>query len=214
MARKDDVSSPDGMKVVASAGGEGREEEESLNEALHDEIRALPASGEMKDFACGHCGVSLYHMDLYGLVLHSNGKSPEKCGQCAAEWFRSISCRCALCGLPIMPGDPVALYGPSNKFKRQRVTEVRSGVLGCMRWDCCPSGGFFAGHWTGKGFRPAFPDGQTVVERVFATGQTVVGDLSQKPEGESVIELPLPPDLARAFRAPWYKRLWDKLLGR
>lgn len=214
MTRKDDVSSPDGMKVVASVGGESRGEEEGLNEALHDEIRALPASDEMKDFACGHRGISLYHMDLYGQVLHSNGKSPEKCGQCAAEWFRSISRRCALCGLVIMPGDAVALYCPSRKFKRERVTEVKSGVLGCMRWDCCPSGGFFAGHWTGQGFRPAFPDGQTVVERVFATGETVVGDLSEPAEGDVVIEKPLPPDLVRAFRRPWYKRLWDTLRDR
>jgi len=211
MSKKSNVRSPEGMKVVASAGGEPSEE---FQEAAHDEIRPVVASEELKDFACGHRGPKLYHLDLYGQVLHSNGTSPDTCGQCCAERFRADSCRCALCGLIIFPGDPVALYAPSPDFKRARVTEVKSGVLGCMRWDCCPCGGYFAGHWTGKGFRPAFSDGATAVEQCLAKGEVVVGDLSQTPGSGGIIETPLPPDLVRSFRPRWYRRLWDLIRGR
>jgi len=212
MSKKSDVRSPEGMKVVASAGsGESSDE---FQEAIHDEIRPVAASEELKDFACGHRGPKLYHLDLYGSVMRSNGVSPDKCGQCCAEMFRSTSCRCALCGLVIFPGDPVALYGPSRQFQPERVTEVRSGVIGCLRWDCCPSGGFFAGHWTGKGFRSAFSGGQTAVEQCFAKGEVVVGDTGQVPESGGTIEKPLPRDPFRPFRPTWYQCLWNLIRGR
>jgi len=211
MARNDDVRSPDGLKVIASAGGP--EEPAEALEAKHDEIRPVAASGEMKDFGCGHRGPKLYDLDLYGQVMRHNGKVPDKCGECLTAELRAASCRCALCGLIIMPGDPVALYGPSSEFKRERVTRVRSGVLGCLRWDCCPSGAFFAGHWTGKGLRPAFPDGVTVVEQVFASGQAAGGEIDGLSGSGGLIETPLPPGLARSFRPRWYRRLWDLLRG-
>jgi hypothetical protein len=180
------------MTIVASS----REEPKEVLEARHDEIRSIAASDDLKDFVCGHRGPRFYDMDLYGQVLHNNGTSPEKCGQCCVKWFQTGTCRCARCGLIIFPGDPVALYGPSADFKPERVTEVPSGVIGCLRWDCCPSGGFFAGHWTGKDFCPAFSNGRSAVEECFATGQIVVGNI-----GDDV--------------APkWYQRLWRFLRGR
>ncbi len=213
MAEKDDVVSPQGMKCVASVGGESQPDPDILSEALHDEVRTIPASEEMHDFPCGPRGPKLYHLDVYGKVVHNNGNVPDKCGQCCVEWFRSITCRCALCGLVILPGDAVALYRPSRKFKKERVTEVKSGVLGCMRWDCCESGAFFAGHWTGEGFKSAFGDGMTAVEKCFATGQVVVSDMSEMSDAAAEIEKPLAREFALSTRPPWYRRLLKKMFG-
>ncbi len=62
---------------------------------------------------------------------------------------------CALCGLPIHPGDPVALYsdGPQTL---SCATELEEGVvIGCLRFDCCVSAGFLAGVWSEDGLVPA-----------------------------------------------------------
>ncbi len=207
---KRDLKTPSGSSVFVSVGG-GEPEPDELIEAAHDDIRAVPASEEMRDFACGHRGPSLYHMDLYGQVLHNNGTSPEKCGECAAAWFRSITCRCSLCGLAILPGGGVALYDYSRKMKPERVTEVASGAIGCMRWFCCPSGGFFAGHWTGTGFRSAFAGGGTIVDEVARTGEAAVG----VPDGMAAAQVPEEPRLPpRPPRRPWYRRLWNRVGGR
>jgi hypothetical protein len=56
-----------------------------------------------------------------------------------------------------MPGDGVALYGKGSTGIHESATILDDGVsaVGCLRWDCCPSGGFFAGSWTEEGFKPA-----------------------------------------------------------
>jgi len=198
MSEKDGIRSPEGMVVIAST----REEPKEPPRAAHDEIRAIAASAKQRKFPCGHRGPKLFDLDLFGEVLQSNGKSPDKCGDCFAAGVRRSVCRCSLCGRAIWPGEGVALYGPSNQFKTEWNTEVASGSIGCLRMDCCPSGGFFAGHWTGQGFKPAFGDGATAVEQAIRTGQDVyvadAGDL----------------DCRAQLRPSWFRRLWDRLRGR
>jgi hypothetical protein len=52
----------------------------------------------------------------------------------------------------------------------------KGSYLGCMRMNCCPSGGFFSGHWLGHnrgGFRSMY-DGDSAVVESFRTGKVIV----------------------------------------
>ncbi len=81
------------------------------------------------------------------------------------EEMKQSAIRCCLCGYGILPGDEVALYHKKSKgIKKDIATFIEDGAVGCLLWDCCLSGAFFAGHWTSQGFRPAFSEGRTAGE--------------------------------------------------
>jgi len=114
----------------------------------------------------------------------------ELCPDCLTAELRQVTIRCALCGFAIFPGEPVALYGgPKSSFRGTAGTAEHDGqYVGCLRCDCCPSGGFFAGHWDGQRVVPAFAGGGSAAAEAMRTGQTVVcGDVSD-PEGTRQID--------------------------
>ncbi len=139
--------------------------------------------GDLVPYKCGHTAHERFTLDFYGIeAAPTDERLAERadCPDCEIERVRRTSIRCALCGHVILPGEPVALYVDDRKlFKKEAWKTLADGhVVGCMRWDCCPSGGFFSGHWTPQGFRPAFAHGSAVAE-VFATGKAIiVGDSS------------------------------------
>ena len=100
------------------------------------------------------------------------------CPRCRFEELKKLFIRCVLCGEVIMPGEPVAVYWKRNKGMRKKIGMlVGENYLGCMAWDCCPSGGFWGGHWTENGFVSAFSDGGSVADEVMRTGRAVVGNI-------------------------------------
>jgi hypothetical protein len=74
------------------------------------------------------------------------------CPTCTIEEHEYEVIHCALCGLPIIPGDGVAIYSSDTpEVNPEFATSHKTGgVYGCMRWDCVPCGAFFAGNWMGK----------------------------------------------------------------
>lgn len=158
------VMSPQGFVVVASSGPD------------------LPASApvdrnltkiEVLDpeemlFECGHRGAREILVTLYGETALIKGKKfkPEgtMCPECLLDRLKKISIQCALCGAPILPGESVALYHKESlDVRKEWATYVGNAVIGCLRMVCCPSGGFFAGHWTTEGFQSSF-EGRTMTE--------------------------------------------------
>ena len=82
----------------------------------------------------------------------SPGKSSESvCPKCAFE----NAIKCCFCSKKIYPGSPVAVYAISSRGINWEVAVKldEHQVIGCLRSDCCPSGGFFAGYWTVNGFQ-------------------------------------------------------------
>ncbi len=73
------------------------------------------------------------------------------CSKCAIE----ASIDCCYCSKKIYPEDPIALYSvTSGGINWEKATKVgEEQVIGCLRSDCCTSGGFFAGYWSTKGFQ-------------------------------------------------------------
>lgn len=105
--------------------------------------------------------------------------APKQCSTCKFGDGLKAAILCAYCDEVIFPGDPVSTYFPGGSLHEgfeARATRTRSGFVGCMRMDCCPSGGFFAGHWdldrivspfsTGSAASEAFASGQTVYARI------------------------------------------------
>lgn len=183
---KSKLRSPVGMAVIASVGGP---DPADAPRASHDEIRAIPASDRQHQFECGHVGPKRYDLDLFGQVMKNSGETPRKCGKCLEDHLRRDVARCAVCGLVIFPGEGVAVYAPDSDFPSAWVTEVDGGVIGCLRMSCCPSGGFFAGHWTTEGFLPLMPE------------DSAIGTFS------------LPPGFFPPPRPPWYRRWFPWLFS-
>lgn len=141
---------------------------------------------------CGHDGPGEADVSFYGrkgtlgvpddlseeregsLVAHMS------CPRCRFEELKKLLIRCVLCGEAIMPGDPVALYwkrsGGITRENKRMGTMVDGHYIGCLKSDCCPSGGFFSGHWTSSGFVSAFEDGGTIMDEVVRRKKPIVGN--------------------------------------
>lgn len=102
---------------------------------------------------CGHKGPFWFRLRVYGTTLKSTRKTRrEQCPDCQVEELKQVAIRCCVCGLAIIPGDEVAEYDAQSLTPKDYEFPVIEGAaVGCMRYDCCPSGGFFCGHWNGDG---------------------------------------------------------------
>ncbi len=148
-----DVVGPAGERVIVSVGPE-----RGSLPAPHDTVSLVQQSAETVLCECGHHGPASYSIDAYGTVF-SGIDHHRWCPECLIFMFHQHATRCALCGHVICPGDGVALYGDDSTLPYKHVsTKVDNSFVGCMRRDCCPAGGFFAGHWTDHGFRSAFKE--------------------------------------------------------
>lgn len=172
-----DLQSPGGMRVVCSVGSEQRLK---LPKAT-DEWKIIPVKSffglcKFRLYKCGHEGLAKFMINAGG-DLTKVIDDAEHCPACFSKILKSGSIRCGICGLPIFPGQAVALYADAGEgINRRYATVVNDDcVIGCMRRDCCPTGGYFAGYWTGEAFQPAFPEG-TAIDHAMATGSTVIGN--------------------------------------
>lgn len=164
------VMTEESDKVIA---GKGRVSSLSKSTGTIDVINSADAQ---KKFDCGHTGPFTFSLSIYGTEFGPFVGS-EECADCVLEEAKEIAIRCALCGDAIVPGDPVALYYQGSPGLRLDIaTKVDESAVGCLQMDCCPSGGFFAGHWTEQGFVPAFESGRNMVEESFATGEVIISN--------------------------------------
>jgi hypothetical protein len=165
-----DLVSPNGLQVFASAGPEKR----PLPTAT-DQIIIVENSTFQRWYPCGHRGPRWFVLDTYG-ERTKKIKGNERCSVCETARLKKYCIRCSVCGLIILPGDGVAMYHKSSPgIKLDIATKVGDSVVGCVRWDCCPSGGFLAGNWSEQGFVPRFKEGITAAEHAsHSQGMVVV----------------------------------------
>lgn len=129
----------------------------------HDQIRILERSEKQRKYMCGHRGPKMFKLDVYG--SHTKPfEQKDECPDCVLARYRKHVIKCALCGLHIVPGEGVALYSPGPDMHQEYATRVGDSVIGCLRWDCCPSAGFFAGNWSEVGFKSRFGGEVTAAE--------------------------------------------------
>ena len=80
---------------------------------------------------------------------------PDYCLDCLVK----MAIRCAWCGEPILPGEPITLYSLSpivlDKTRPDYTVKYLDGdrlcYVGCMRWNCADSGADRAGSWVAPG---------------------------------------------------------------
>jgi hypothetical protein len=163
--------SPDGLQVVMSVGSEKK----PLPVAT-DVMEIAERSPKVKKYSCGHSGAVWFVMDLFG--EHSKRfKDNPRCPECEIVRWKKHCIKCASCGLIITPGDAVALYHESSPgLLVQTAKKVGDSYIGCMRWDCCPCGGFFSGYWTENGFKPAF-ESSTAAGESARTGKITITEI-------------------------------------
>ncbi|PJE51318.1 MAG: hypothetical protein COV29_01015 [Candidatus Yanofskybacteria bacterium CG10_big_fil_rev_8_21_14_0_10_36_16] len=182
------IVSPEGMGVLASVGGNKLERP---NFFKNNTVTFKETSNKSVTFSeCGHqCSLG-FEVSIWGnihgfkfkdeRIKKMNGIETAEsiCPKCYFEKLKQAAIRCCLCGYGILPGDGVALYHKSSKGVNKGVsTFVDDSAVGCLLWDCCPSGGFYAGYWTFEGFKSAFGDNSTGAEKAFTTGQIVSGNI-------------------------------------
>lgn len=142
-----------GMQMVAMVGDYDR----SRLPATNDQIVLVDSRGAIVTAKCGHSSHEQLIFNVYGLEI--TGEGQQFCPDCSKKELTEIVIRCALCGLPILPGNAVSIYdigGADIKADiAYRVGEDQ--VLGCVGMDCSLPGAF-AGHWAGpkQGFISAF----------------------------------------------------------
>ena len=138
---------------------------------------------------CDHPGPDKAKIIIWGRILPLELKKDRilttqgektadaRCPDCLFRDLKEHAIRCCFCGYTIITGEGVALYHKSSRgINKEAATYVGENVIGCLNWDCCPCGAFFAGHWTANGFQPAFEHGLTVAEEAMAVGQMVIVD--------------------------------------
>ncbi|MEK7500999.1 MAG: hypothetical protein AAB642_02630, partial [Patescibacteria group bacterium] len=104
-------------------------------------------------------------------TLPSDEGGPEFCFEC----IEAMAIRCAWCGKAIIIGDPITLLTPSEtEFKIPEYAVVYNEeplqLVGCLSWDCAPTGGARAGFW--------IPPGK--VHRVVSPLEMVMGATGEK----------------------------------
>lgn len=144
-----------GLQVIASATS-GVKESKKL-EMAPDKCFISALGFFWRQYQCGHRGPRWFKISTWGEETKKI-KNPQRCPDCMLEYFKKVLIRCAVCGRHIAPGDPVALYSTISKDLRIEIATMvdKETVVGCLRRGCCPSGGFFAGHWDGEKVRFAF----------------------------------------------------------
>jgi len=170
---------PGGLKIVAQAGNLA--DRSKLPEST-DKIEVISSSKILITFKCGHEGPERFKLNVYG----ENSKEISKDDTCPSCWIEKIKkyvARCSLCGLPVYPGEGVALYDSHSEGLRVDIARKvdENHVIGCIRWDCCLSGGFFAGYWTEQGFKSVLGDSpKTAAEQAFDSGKIITGNMRKE----------------------------------
>lgn len=167
-AHADGLVSADGFSVICSVGGEKHVRPNHFAEVGETEFRSLSAHDDIYFPKCGHLGPLKFEVIVWGHEKHGyelparfisgvikKTADPEfACPRCHFERLKAGAIRCCLCGGSILPDDGIALYDAASAGVHETATIIDGSAVGCLRMDCCPSGGFYAGSWTGEGIRP------------------------------------------------------------
>ncbi len=148
----------DGLTVFAKGGSEREPIVMDQDPSIVDWMEIPSKIGflglrKTRRYKCGHRGPGAFKIRIYGRTLLPNPKKADRlCPDCSLEELKRESIRCCLCGSGIIPGEPVALYDAQSVVaKDYKFTVVDDHLaVGCMLWDCAPSGLFFVGHWNGS----------------------------------------------------------------
>lgn len=146
MGNNSGVIGPNGETIIASTHHPDPTLLPQTNDEFCWEAKPKWLGWLTRRYKCGHRGPRRFEFRFYG-VQFRRSEGLKFCPDCLIERARKEVIRCALCGLPIVPHAPIALYRADSEGVRPDATKIGNNVVGCLRWECCPSAGFFVGHW-------------------------------------------------------------------
>ncbi len=163
------IVSSDGFGVVCSVGGAKLVRTKHFEEEGESVFTSLSGRDDIFFPKCGHFGplkfeILLWGREKLGFELPANfisgfmrktANEEFLCPRCHFEKARKGAIHCCLCGQSILPGDGIALYGAESEGIHETATIIDGAAVGCLRSDCCPSFGFYAGNWDGQGIDAA-----------------------------------------------------------
>ncbi|OHA70307.1 MAG: hypothetical protein A3D64_00405 [Candidatus Wildermuthbacteria bacterium RIFCSPHIGHO2_02_FULL_49_9] len=183
-AKAEGLSSPEDLGVLVSAGESKPKRPNFFDDETIEFKETVGLTLLFRE--CGHHGPEGFMFNIWGnskslktaptRITRENGQAHAEgvCPKCYFEQLKQAAIRCCLCGYAILPGDGVALYHKNSKgINKAVITLVDDNAIGCLLWDCCPSGGFYGGHWTAEGFQPGFAGG-TMAAEALRSGEPVV----------------------------------------
>lgn len=95
--------------------------------------------------------------------------------------------RCAWCGNPIFPGDPITLYSPDEGFQIPDYAVVYNQdplmLVGCLLWDCADTGADRGGFWVPDETKP----GHGKVHRVLSALEQIHLNMQRGDESPIII---------------------------
>lgn len=167
-AHAEGIVSADGFGVICAVGGKKLVRPNHFAEVGETVFRSLSAHDDIYFPQCGHFGPQKFEVTLWGNEQHGY-ELPAKfisgvikktaakdflCPRCHFERMKDGAIRCCLCGGSILPDDGIALYAATSAGVHETATIIDGSAVGCLRMDCCPSGGFYAGTWSGESIIP------------------------------------------------------------
>jgi len=158
---------PVDVLIISASSEDHHRDGDELSPAT-DDFCAVEQEGDPVDYKCGHSYAAKFAMNIYGQIMRPSAgywEKRERCGDCEVNMFRELTRRCGCCGHVIMPDRKVSTYGITPSFRQKDGVEIINhqdgsrSVMGCLRMNCCPTGGLYYGTWTGSKVEPAFPSG-------------------------------------------------------
>lgn len=126
---------------------------------------------------CGHVSplkkkISINEHAITLKIRYREGVTIPYCLDC----IEKMSIVCPWCGKPILVGDYVTLYTPTDpnyEIPKSAIVYSRDPLrlVGCQRPGCAYSGADYCGTWEAPGFVKRFP---SAIERVMKTGEPVI----------------------------------------
>jgi len=107
-------------------------------------------------YKCGHAGARKFTVFAHGMSISPhNDRMYDFCPECFLKKARREIIKCARCGLPIFPGQGVALYPKQHAIHHNGIGIVEDSVVACLREECTDAV-LFSGYWTGNEYEPYF----------------------------------------------------------
>lgn len=131
--------------------------------------------GAVIRYECGHDDHEEFRIDLWGEPKFHKRPivDPKACSACMLKDVLAVSLRCGSCGYAILPGDQISLCVDDGSGRDAWRTVFDGNLALCLRW-ACDAGPGYCGTWTGKGIKPAFPEGRNYISHVYESGKPVI----------------------------------------
>lgn len=141
-----------------------------------DRCYAITDSDVSMQYDCGHMAPTPFKLSIHGRVT-GDITYTDRCPDCAIKDAKHGMIRCASCGGPIFPTQPVAVMTIYDSYVQRLdvATHVSdTEVICCIAMDTCDLGPCVSGQWMGDHYESFFESGNGLIEEAIATNKPAI----------------------------------------